>query len=306
MIFCFNASPLFISPKILYSFKMPELPEVQTIADDLTKKIVGRIIVDFWSDYKKAVRPSFAKFSREIKNAKILAIGRKGKHLVFELSGDNSIVIHLKMIGHLLYKKKGENNKNFEEKINQYIHHIIFFKNGDSLAMSDLRKFAWLRLTRTDAVEKMKEISRLGMDALDTDLTFKKFEKLLEKKQRSIIGNALLDQHWLAGIGNIYRSEILFDAELHPEKFVKNLSLAEKKKLYNALRKILKKAVLMRGTSTVDYRDTAGKKGSFQTVLRAYGRAGEKCSKCGDRIEKIKLGQRTAFFCPHCQKTPWG
>ncbi|MCK4386819.1 MAG: DNA-formamidopyrimidine glycosylase [Candidatus Pacebacteria bacterium] len=289
---------------------MPELPEVQTIANDLEKKIVGKTIIGFWSDYKKAVRPSFAKFRRGVTGRKIIGIERYGKMLVLNLSagryglgGDYSIVIHLKMIGHLLFKELGrETSKFFEEKINQYIHHIIYFKNGDTLAVSDLRKFAWLRLAETTKVGKMKEIVSLGIDALGADLSFKRFEKLLEKRQNSKIGTALLDQKWLAGVGNIYRSEILFEAKLHPERIIKRLTVGERKKLHQALRTILKKAVKMRGTSTIDYRDTAGKKGRFQNALRAYGREGEKCLKCGTKIEKIKLAQRSVFFCPKCQK----
>ena len=281
---------------------MPELPEVQTIANDLEKKVVGKKIADFWSDYKFAVRPSFARFRRGAVRRKIIGIERRGKHLVLGLSGGYSIVIHLKMIGHLLFQKKGEYNENLEEKINQYIHHIIFFKNGDNLAMSDLRKFAWLRLVRTKALETMKEISQLGIDALSVDLTFKKFEELLEKRKNSKIGVVILDQKWLAGVGNIYRSEILFEAGLRPERVIKNLNVGERKKLYQALRKILKKAVKMRGTSTVDYRDTAGAKGGFQNILKAYGREGEKCLSCGAKIKKIKLGQRSVFFCSKCQK----
>ncbi len=281
---------------------MPELPEVQTIANDLEKKVIGKIIADVWSDYKKAIRPNFPKFWRELKNKKIIGIERRGKHLVLNLSDSYSIVIHLKMIGHLLFQKKGEYNKNLEEKINQYIHHIIYFKNGDSLAMSDLRKFAWLRLVKTKAVEKMKEISQLGIDALSVDLNFKTFEKLLEKRKNSKIGTVILDQKWLAGVGNIYRSEILFEAGLRPERVIKNLKNEERKKFYRALRQVLKKAVKMRGTSTVDYRDTDGKKGHFQNALKVYGREGGKCPKCGSKIKKIKLSQRSVFFCPKCQK----
>lgn len=281
---------------------MPELPEVQTIVNDLEKKVVGKTIMDVWSDYRKAVRLSFAGFKRGSAGKKVIGTKRRGKHLVLSLSGGYSIVVHLKMIGHLLFKKKGEKNRNFEEKINQYIHHIIYFKNGDSLAMSDMRKFGWLALVKTVEVEKMKEISQLGIDALSVDLSFKKFEELLEKKKNSKIGGVILDQKWIAGVGNIYRSEILFEAGIRPERLIKSLKKEERKKLYQAIRKVLKKAVQMRGTSTVDYRDTAGKKGNFQNALKVYGKEGEKCSKCQGRIGRLKLSQRSVFWCRQCQK----
>ena len=282
---------------------MPELPEVQTIVNDLEEKVVGKTIVDFWSDYKKAVRPSFAGFKRGVLGKKIISSERRGKHLVLGLSGGYSIVIHLKMIGHLLYKKlRCSTPKFFGEKVNGYIHHIIYFKNGDNLAMSDMRKFAWLVLVKTKEVEKMKEIVMLGIDALSVDLSLKRFEVLLDKKQKSKIGVVILNQQWIAGVGNIYRSEILFEAGVRPERVIGSLKVGERKKLYQAMRKILKKAVRMRGTSTVDYRDTDGKKGSFQKALRVYGREGEKCLVCGGRIKRVKLAQRSVFVCGRCQR----
>jgi len=281
---------------------MPELPEVQTIVNDLEKKVVGKTIVDVWSDYKKAVRPSFAGFQRGVVGRKIIGIERRGKHLILGLSGGYSIVIHLKMIGHLLFKKLGgATPKFFGEKVNGYIHHIIYFKNGDSLAMSDMRKFGWMALVKTSEVAEMKEIAMLGIDALSIDLSFKKFEELLERRKNSKIGVVILDQKWIAGVGNIYRSEILFEAGVRPERVIKGLKIEERKKLYQAMRKVLKKAVRMRGTSTVDYRDTAGKKGRFQNVLRVYGRKREKCFGCEGRIERLKLGQRSVFICKRCQ-----
>jgi len=291
---------------------MPELPEVQTIVDDLKKKVVGKTIVDFWSDYKKAVRPSFVGFKRGVKNKKIIGVERRGKHLILNLEhacrqagGGYSIVIHLKMIGHLLFKPKKLSNRVtqfFDERVNGYIHHIIYFKGGGSLAMSDMRKFAWLALVKTKDVEKMKEVALLGIDALSVDLSLKRFETLLEKRRKSKIGVVILDQKWIAGVGNIYRSEILFEAGIAPERVIGSLKISERKKLYQTMRKVLKKAVRMRGTSTVDYRDTDGKKGNFQNALRVYGREGEKCLKCNGRIKRVKLGQRSAFVCKKCQK----
>ena len=281
---------------------MPELPEVQTIVDDLERKVVGKTIVDVWSDYKKAVRPSFSVFKKGVLKRKVVGTERRGKHLVLNLTGGYSIVIHLKMIGHLLFKRKGEKNKKFEEKINQYIHHIIYFKNGDRLAMSDMRKFAWMRFIKTDSVGKMKEIAQLGIDALSSDLGLKKFEELLKKREKGKIGIVILDQKWIAGVGNIYRSEILFEAGVAPERLIKSLKREERKKLYLAMRKVLKKSVRMRGTSTVDYRDISGKKGRFQNFLKVYGKEGKQCAKCQGKIERLKLNQRSVFWCRQCQK----
>ncbi len=298
---------------------MPELPEVQTIVNDLEKKVVGKTISDFDSEWKRRVRPSFVGFKKGAIRKKIIGSRRIGKHIVLDLSysfkfnsarsavtGD-SIVIHLKMTGHLLLKPirnriTKDVKKTFEERVNGYVRHWFEFEDGSRLEFSDMRKFGWVALVKTSEVENMKEISALGIDALDSKLDFKKFNQLLDKKSNSKIGILLLDQHWIAGIGNIYRSEILFDARIYPERLVKDLSLNERKKIYNSTRKILKKAVKLRGTSDVDYRDTDGKKGTFQNFLKVYRRTKEKCIGCGGKVKTFKMGQRSVFFCSGCQK----
>lgn len=284
---------------------MPELPEVQTVVSDLEKKVLGKVIVDFQSGWKKQVRPTFAKFKKGVLGKKIISSRRIGKHIILDLSSGDSIVIHLKMTGHLLFKDKtlgARSAKYFEDRVNGYVRHCFEFGGGSRLEFSDMRKFGWLALVKTDEVEKTKEIYSLGMDALDKKLDFKKFSELLDKKPNAKIGILLLDQKWIAGIGNIYRSEILFDAKVHPEKLVKDLNLVERKKIYKAMREILRKAVKLRGTSDVDYRDTAGKKGSFQNFLKVYGREALDCVGCRGKVVKKKIGQRSVFFCPLCQK----
>lgn len=305
---------------------MPELPEVQTIVSDLEKKVVGKTIVGFWSDWKRRVRPSFILFKKGVlaktplqgkgirpnisnkkcfRGKKVVASRRIGKHIILDLDNQTSIVAHLKMTGHLLFKSKKSSSRSatfFGERVNGYVRHCFVFSDGSRLEFSDMRKFAWLALVKTGEVEEMKEISLLGLDALAPDLTFKKFNELVAKKPNSKIGVLLLDQNWVAGIGNIYRSEILFEARVHPERLVGDLSLIERRGVYKAMRSILQKAVELRGTSDVDYRDTDGKKGSFQNFLKVYGRAGENCIGCSGKVIRKKIGQRSAFFCPECQK----
>jgi len=314
---------------------MPELPEVQTIVNDLNKKVVGEIIVDFWSDWKKSVRPNFSKFKKEIVGAKIVGARRIGKQIIIDLNNKNSILIHLKMSGHLLYKltadnlwlptqrsfgeapsslqtsersgttKQSRNTENyFQERVNQYIHHVLTFKSGSILEFSDMRKFAWLSVVKTTEVENTKEIQKLGIDALSPVFNLKKIKEILAKKQKSIIGILLLDQSLIAGIGNIYRSEILFLAGVSPKRKVSNLNRKEIEKIFKTIKSILNKAIKMRGTTNSDYRDTEGKPGSFQKVLNVYGREGEICTKCknNNKIIREKLKQRSIFFCSKCQK----
>lgn len=291
---------------------MPELPEVQTIIDDLNRKIKGDTITGFWSDWKKTVRMPVEKFEREIKGQKILSASRIGKNIFINLSGGKTIYIHLKMTGHLLVKsqiqnpnvKKNQKSKQldyFSDKVNQYIHHIFYLKSGRTLEFSDLRKFGKIILEDTDKIEEVKEIKSLGVDAMSKEFTFEKFDEILDKK-KTVIKMLLMDQSKLAGVGNIYASEILFEAGILPTRPAEKISREERKKLYHAIKKTLEKGIKLRGTSDSDYRDTAGAPGGFQKVLKVYRRAGKKCWKCGTMVQRIKLGQRGTFFCPVCQK----
>ena len=146
------------------------------------------------------------------------------------------------------------------------------------------------------------EIQNLGIDALSPAFTLKKLKEILDKKQKSVIGTLLLDQHLIAGIGNIYRSEILFSAGVNPKRKTATLKEEEIKKIFKYTKSILKKAVKMRGTTDSDYRDTEGKPVGFQKVLNVYRREGENCKKCKGKVTREKLGQRSIFFCPKCQK----
>ena len=286
---------------------MPELPEVQTIIDDLNRKIKGDTVVGFWSDWKKSVRMPVNKFEEEIKNKKIIKARRIGKNLFLDLSGGKTIYIHLKMTGHLLVKSKVKSQKSkigkdyFDEKVNQYIHHIFYLKSGRTLEFSDLRKFGKIILADTDKIGNIREISELGIDAMSKDFTFEKMDEILDSKSTKI-KLFLMDQSKVAGIGNIYANEILFEAGILPARPAHQIHGKERKRLFFAIKKVLKKAIKLRGTSDSDYRDTAGAPGEFQKVLKVYRQAGKKCPRCGTIVKRMKLGQRGTFFCPRCQK----
>ena len=304
---------------------------------DLNKKIKDYKIADFWSQWEKSLKGiGLAQFKKEIIGRKIIGARRIGKNIFIDLSGGKTLYIHLKMTGHLLLKsqknsqfpnsnfqinsksqiqntkrKKVENY--FEDKVNQYIRHSWMLKKGrDELKMdfSDLRKFGKIVLLDTKKIEELPEIKKLGVDAMSREFNLKKFKEILEKKPKSIIGLLLMDQNLIAGIGNIYRSEILFAAGVDPKRKVESLKEAEIEKIFDDTKKILKLAIKMRGTSDSDYRDTSGKPGNFQKVLKVYGRTGEKClgngltknKKCDSIVKRIKLGQRSVFWCERCQR----
>lgn len=283
---------------------MPELPEVQTIVSDLNKKIKGDTITDFWSDWGKAIKnKSVEQFKKEIKGRKILEAKRIGKNIFINLSGGKTIYIHLKMTGHLLVKSEKLKIKSgyFADRVNQYIHHIFYLEKNKKMEFSDLRKFAKIVLVDTDKVKDIKEIKALGIDVMSPEFTFQKFEEILNKKAGKKIRDVLMDQNIISGIGNIYASEILYVAGILPTRIVNRIDNKERKLLFNSIKKVLEKAIKLRGTSDSDYRDTSGAPGEFQKVLKVYNRAGKKCTKCDTIITRVKIGQRSAFYCPKCQ-----
>jgi formamidopyrimidine-DNA glycosylase len=283
---------------------MPELPEVQTVVTQLGQKIVGKQIVGLWSDWQKKILPSYAVFTKQVKGASVLGVRRFGKHIVMDLDSQHSIVAHLKMTGHFLVKddQNREAAAFTEDPINGYIHHVLTFADGTTLEFSDMRKFGWLHVMTTVEVEKLPSIATLGIDALSPQLTRKRFYELLHTKKTRPIGVVLLEQDLIAGIGNIYRSEALFLAGIVPTRPIGTLTPSEWQKILPAIKQVLEKAVHLRGTSDGDFRDTDGLQGSFQETLYVYGRTGEPCKKCGTIIVRQKIGQRSVFYCPRCQK----
>ncbi len=283
---------------------MPELPEVQTVVTQLDYKIVGKKIMAVWSDWPKKILTPFVTFAKTVKGATVTGVRRLGKHIVIGLDNDFSIVAHLKMTGHFLVKnEKNRLDPAFtEDPINGYIHHRLTFTDGTTLEFSDMRKFGWLKLMPTAKVNDHKSIAELGIDALSRKLTPIVFRELLLKRRTRTVGEVLLEQNRLAGIGNIYRSEALFLAGILPTRHIATLTPAEWKRLLPAIKKVLRHAVKLHGTSDGDFRDTDGLQGRFKRVLYVYGRTGEPCKKCATIIERKKIGSRSVFLCPRCQK----
>ena len=292
---------------------MPELPEVQTIVNDLTKKIKGLIITDVWTDWPKYFKRSIGgweTFRKIVKGKKIKKIRRIGKNIIFDLSHDKEILIHQKLTGHLLVGHwQIKNNLPistekglFAEKVNNYIHAIFWLNKNKMMGFSDLRKFGKILVTDKRDFDNLKDLKDIGPDPLTPKFGFNEFKSLISRK-RGPIKKILMDQNIVSGIGNIYSDEILFAAKIHPLRKAEKLGDKELRAIFEAAKKILKKAIKLRGTSTSDYRDTAGKAGRYTEVRLVYQREGEKCpQRCGGTIKRLKINGRSAHFCPYCQK----
>ncbi|MCF7835718.1 MAG: DNA-formamidopyrimidine glycosylase [Candidatus Marinimicrobia bacterium] len=292
---------------------MPELPEVQTIVSDLDKVLPNLKIVGVWSDWKKTIKnpKNFSQFKKIILGKKIKDVKRRGKNILINLSDNTTLLIHQKMTGHMLYglfelKQKKWIAKNpgpiKDDPQNRFIHLVFELSNGRQLALSDVRKFAKVLMVKTDELKNLEDLKKIGPEPLEKSFTFKKFKEILKNKKGKI-KNILMNQEIIAGIGNIYASEILWDAGVHPLKNIQKIKDNDLKKIYQSTKKILKIAIKMRGDSIIDYRDAFGKKGKYQNFHKAYQQNGEKCSKKdGGIIIRIKDSSRSAFFCPKHQK----
>jgi formamidopyrimidine-DNA glycosylase len=281
---------------------MPELPEVTTTVNGLNKVLPNLKIENIWSDYflRTASRRTdniknkkyFEKLKKEIVGEKIKNVERRGKNVLINLSGNKTILVHMKMTGHFLY-----------DRTDKFIHLFFELSNGKRLNFSDMRKFAKVTFFETKNRDKVADIAGLGPEPLD-NLSFQAFQSGIFKKTKGKIKTVLMDQSIIAGIGNIYSDEILWEAGIHPERTVKNISQSEMKKIWQATKNILRKSISLGGDSMSDYRNIFGEKGNFQKVHNVYRRKGEKCRKkgCGGIIMRKVIGGRSAHFCSVHQK----
>lgn len=290
---------------------MPELPEVETIARELKKKIIGLKITDVWADREKPFRQAggLKKFLKEVKNKKIIDVKRRAKFIIVDLEGAKSIFIHQKISGHLLYgtwKLKSGIWKTIkpgplrDDPHNKYLRIIFFLNNGYQVALSDLRRFGKVMLVSDKDVENLKEIKKLGPEPLE--MKFNEFKNLFAKK-RGRLKPVLMDPYFIAGIGNIYSDEILWEAGFHPLARVEKLKENDLKKIFDSIGKILRKAIKYQGDSIDDYRLPNGEKGHYQEIQNAYQQTAKKCKKRdGGIIQRLKVAGRSAHFCPRHQK----
>ena len=270
---------------------MPELPEVETVVQTIKPNIIGKIItsVDPQNNYDKVLATHKPKeFFKNTVDKKITDVSRRGKYIVIHLS-EGYILIHLRMTGRLLTKMS-------EDDKPKHITAIIHFQDGTHLYFKDYRKFG--RLYYYDTLDFIN--NKLGIEPLSEEFTAVWFWDRLKKHKRQL-KPLLLDQSFIAGLGNIYVDEALWFAKLHPQQIGTSVSSKKAKLLHGAIQRLLETAIKNQGTTIINFYFGEGKSGNFREQLQVFGRQDKDCPRCGSTIEKIRVAQRGTHICPKCQ-----
>jgi formamidopyrimidine-DNA glycosylase len=274
---------------------VPELPEVETVRRDLSQTLIGAKVarVDVSGLRSTRRHADAASFAAALTGRVLGGFGRWGKHLLVDLSGSAVLVVHLRMSGQLLLVSSGD------VPLVKHAHVVLTFTDGRQLRFVDPRTFGELFVTTPE----LPELAGLGIDALDPGLTAEMLGSALPAR-RARLKPLLLDQRFIAGIGNIYSDEILWAARLRSSRRADQLRPVEVRRLHAAIGEVLGAAVEARGSSLGDgqYVDLSGRPGTFQQRHAVYGRAGQACLRCGRVIERTVVAQRSHFFCRGCQR----
>jgi formamidopyrimidine-DNA glycosylase len=274
---------------------MPELPEVETVARDLRGRILGATIVDAetrWERTLRNVAPDA--FADGVAGRRVEAVGRRGKQVVVELSGGAFLTIHLKMTGQLFVVPQGGPD-------DPYVRVVLELADGREIRFRDIRKFGRIGLYGADTADPFAET---GPEPLSDAFTVAAFRRRL-RARKGRLKPLLLDQSFIAGVGNIYADEALWSARLHPLRTARTLRPPDERRLWQDLRRILAEAVILRGSSIDDYTAPDGD-GEMQEHLAVYQRTDEPCLRCGRPIRRIVVGGRATHFCSWCQRLPAG
>jgi formamidopyrimidine-DNA glycosylase len=300
---------------------MPELPEVETVARDLQRWVAGAEITDAQVRWERTIRHPLPpeRFSAEIRGATIRSVGRRAKSVLLHLDDGRVVTVALRMTGALIVAAPGTPD-------DPYARVVFTLADGRQLRYRDVRKFGriglWegggLRQRRAGARSRARASSlaesrapyrvggvfaRHGPEPLAPSFSAARMAERLHGRSARL-KTLLLDQSFIAGVGNIYADEALWRARLHPLRAADTLSLDEVRRLHRAIRSVLRQGIVNRGASFADYVSADGEPGDNAERLSVYRRTGEPCLRCGTPIERIVIGQRSTHFCPHCQRLP--
>src|SRR5687768_6389803 len=286
---------------------MPELPEVETIARQLQKYVVGKTVSGFRSEWHRLTEPEPAElFGARLAGRRIEAVRRRGKFVVLDLEGGDALIVSLRMTGQLLFHPS-------DVEAHPHRRARIAFADGTALEFADIRKFGRMAIVEGHTLDGDEHARRrtgdplhshLGVEPLSRRFTVRWLRDLLQRRGRATIKPLLLDQTAIAGVGNIYAIEALWRAKIHPLRTAGSLREDEVERLHEALVWALRKGIRLGGASRRDYVDAKGEQGRMQREFQVYGRAGEPCPRCGSEIVRTVVGGRGTFHCRRCQRAP--
>lgn len=271
---------------------MPELPEVETTVRALRNPLIGRKIVGVWNDWPRIIAPlDIEEMRYRTQDQIIVAIDRRAKYLVFQLSNGEFLIMHLKMSGHLSVVAA-------DLPRHKHVHTVFYLDNGKELRFRDMRKFGRVQLVK----EPSKLFAKLGPEPLESTFTVALLKERF-KGRRRVMKSILLDQTVVAGVGNIYADEALFYAGIHPQRTADSLSDVDFINLHAAIQKVLKLGIAREGASIDLYAKPDGSRGDMQNAVAVFRRTGQVCYACErSLIERIKVNGRSTHFCPTCQR----
>lgn len=272
---------------------MPEIAEVETVRNTLKRLILNKKIVDVKIIYPKIIESNISDFRKILQGRQIKDIDRIGKWLMFDL-GDYYLLSHLRMEGKFFVK-------NSDEKIVKHEHIIISFEDHTDLRYHDTRKFGRMNLVKKIDINNVEAIKKQGIEANSKDLNKNYLYERIHNKKIPI-KTLLLDQTIISGLGNIYANEVLFASRINPKRLGCDISLDECQNIVNSSIKIINEAIENGGTTIKSYTSSLGVTGRFQSHLMVHKRENEPCKICNTLIENIKIGGRSTYFCPKCQK----
>ena len=286
---------------------MPELPEVETVRGGLEKLIVGKQVLSVECLCEKSLPVSSADVRQIIVGATIMAVRRRAKMLIIDLTGDYSLLVHLKMTGQMVYRGEedwggGHPNDSFLNNLPDRSTRVVFhLSDGNTLFFNDQRKFGWIKLYRTDEIDSLPVMQKLGPEPLIGD-PWPEFLHRVRRHPRLSIKAAILDQSTIAGVGNIYADESLWLAGIHPATKVDQLSDEDLRWLLDGIQKSMSDSLAAGGSTARNYVKADGTRGDYLDKFAAvYKRQDQPCKRCGRDIIKTRVAGRGTHYCPHCQ-----
>src|SRR3990167_1106753 len=279
---------------------MPELPEVETIRQGLEKYLVGKKIIGV--KLKGFILPP-SQLSH-LEGGRTVAVKRFGKGLVIDLNNKYSLAIHIKLTGQFIYKGLETENITPSKKLvglvpSKFTRIIFKLDKNAFLYFNDVRKFAWVKVVKTDEVKNLPFFKGLGPEPF-RDLRFEHFKRVVQKSKGAVKA-VLMDQKKIGGVGNIYANDALNLARVDPRRKGSGLDNKEIEKLYETIHEVLKRGLKYGGATELNYVNALGQSGKYQEHFLTYGRQGQKCYNCGGTIKKIFLAGRGTYFCEDCQ-----